>query len=161
MSNTFHVVTIGYARQALVQGSREYTRMAACAAALGSMHVVVFTNHNEPEEHVEIHDGNFHVYPTQSRHKLLMPFDAIRIACRIIRSAAVRWVVSSQDPFETSVIGRCIARRCKVPHQIQLHSDFYRNAGWLAESRLNPLRRRIGLYYLKRADKVRCCCAGY
>lgn len=64
-------------------------------------------------------------------------------------------LITTQTPFLDGVAGVLLKRRRGTPLLIQLHSSFLDNPYWLAESRVNGLRRLMGLWTLRYADAIR------
>ena len=62
--------------------------------------------------------------------------------------------MTSQDPFETGFIGWLIARKFKLPLQLQVHTDFL-NRYFSGESMKNKIRVFIAGRLIKKADCVR------
>ena len=142
-----HVIGIGYAKRALEIGSREQERMLAYARQLPSYHLIVFTR--KVDRYAEpITIENLTVYPTNARSKLGMLVAAYRIGLAILKSAPsnIRWIVTSQDPFETSFIGRLLSKRSKnIKHHVQIHADVFGSSNWKKGS----LRQRLQYFYAK------------
>jgi glycosyltransferase involved in cell wall biosynthesis len=93
------------------------------------------------------------LYPTRSRARCLFLLDALRLLPRVLRG----WrpdVITAQTPWEEGLLGLALARLLGVRFLAQLHFDLF-SAEWRRESRLNPLRRRVSAWVLKRADGVR------
>lgn len=118
------VIAIGYAKRALEPGTRERVRMLQYAALLQQHHVIVFTKRSEgfPERQ---QDGNLYLYATNARTRLGMLWRAYRIGRTIVKQHDERFVVTSQDPFETSVVGRAVASGNRATHHVQIHGDVF------------------------------------
>ncbi len=154
-SKNINLITIGYAKQALMPGSRESVRMMAYAEKLKSLHVVVFTKKKDGFT-TSVHQGNLTVHPTNSICRPLMIVDAFLIGWRIISTLKGEHVrISSQDPFETSLVGRPLAWVKHIPHHVQLHGDNFSSDSWRAESCLNRLRYWFGLRIMRSAPRIR------
>lgn len=150
-----HLITIGYAKQALVRGSREHKRMLAYTEMLGSLHVVVFTRREEGFQE-PVREGKLSVYPTNSLARPLMLLDALLLGWRIVSTGReCSWIVSSQDPFEASFVGRILAFLRRLPHHVQLHGDNFSDNEWRSASLLNRFRYRWGLHVLRHASAIR------
>lgn len=148
-----NLLSISYAKKLFDPLSREYERLLRLAHGAESVQYVVPTRRTD--QFREMHDGPLHTYPTNSQSKVGMIVDAVRIGRRVIAAQREKtWVVSSQDPFESGVVGRIISWLTGVPHHIQIHSDFYRNKHWLSK-RSNRWRAWLGLRLLKSAAAVR------
>lgn len=148
------LLAISYAKQSLVKDSREQKRMLDYASGLEQYHLIVFTKRKDNLPAIW-QAGNLTVYGTNAKTKIGMLLSAYRIGKKIFKNhQSGSWVISSQDPFESSLVARRLLFR-KNSHQVQLHGDFYGNPNWQNESWLNRLRAVYGLYVLKRAHKVR------
>ncbi len=64
-------------------------------------------------------------------------------------------VITTQDPFETALIGWLLARRFKLGLNIQEHGDFFSAPYWRRERILHWLRFWLGKILIRRADSVR------
>jgi glycosyltransferase involved in cell wall biosynthesis len=150
------VLAVGYSKAVFDARSGERARLAACAHAVGALHLVVFSRKTEP--YAAARDGPLHLYPTRSRSRIGMLFDAYRIGSAVLasrESEGTQWCVSAQDPFEAGLIGRLLSRRYRVPLQVQEHGDFFGGAWWRTESALNRVRYLFGTWLVLRADCVR------
>ena len=156
MTRNLNVLTIGYAKRLFDVQSREFKRLVEYAGLLQSLHVIVFTTKKNGIHDVLTH-GNLSIYPTNSHTRIGALIDAFRIGRRILRnrSGDDSWVITSQDPFETSLVGRSLSRSCDVPHHVQLHGDNFSPTPWRFESMLNRIRYRYGLKVLRTSKAVR------
>lgn len=153
-SQSKHSIAISYAKHALEPGSREYERMQTYAALLTSYHVIVFTRASEGFP-LEQHIGSLHLYATNARTKIGMLWRSYQIGRSIIKNnPAEQFVVSSQDPFETSLIGRALARAKNVSHHVQIHGDVFNPASYQS-SVLQRIRVVYGRYVVRRAVAIR------
>lgn len=136
MNGPLHLITIGYAKRALDPSSREHARMRDCARVLGEYHVIVFTRRTDGyREPVRVE--NLVIHPTNARTKVGMLIAAYRIGRNIMKQRrGVRFVVSSQDPFETSLVGRWLTFLRPARHHVQMHGDL-----------LNPRAQGSGLLW--------------
>lgn len=150
-----HIIAIGYAKPALIKGSREWQRLRAYATQCAAFHQIVFTRAREGYK--SQHEENFHIHATNSLAKLFLLYDAYRMGVALVRkNPNVPWVVTGQDPFEAGVVAKLIAWRCKLPLHLQLHNDFFaQNAAWRTESLGNRLRYYVGRYLLQQAAALR------
>lgn len=123
------------------------------AARIGRLTIIVYTPPNvggaiQASEHLTI-------LPTNSRHPLLFPFDALRLAGQIAHGEPIH-LITAQDPFATGLVGAWLRARLCVPLLVQNHSYFFGNQAWLNE---RPLRNRlltvIGRIVVARADFYR------
>lgn len=95
------------------------------------------------------------IIPTNSKNKLLFPFDAIRLALSVSQERRVD-LISTQDPFLTGVIGWWLRRRLKAPLLVQNHSYFFDNRAWLRERPvINDILHQIGRFVVSHSDMYR------
>lgn len=94
--------------------------------------------------------GNITIYPTNSSSRLSYVSDAISIG----RSLSDIQIVTTQDPFETGLVGKDIANFCKAKFHIQIHTDIF-SPYFSKHSILNRLRVIIAKSILDRADSIR------
>lgn len=149
-----NIISIGYAKRALETGTREQERMKLYSSAVEQMHIIVFTKKSEKFPDLQ-QIGNLFLYATNSRTNFGKISSAIRIGKKIISDAeGIDWVVSSQDPFETSLVGSAIASGDRTTHQIQLHGDMFNpfNSG---SSLIQIARSLYAKNVVVTADKVR------
>jgi 1,2-diacylglycerol 3-alpha-glucosyltransferase len=83
----------------------------------------------------------------------LRPMQAYTIARRIITKSK-GWVVTTQDPFETGIVGYCLQRKYRAGFQAQIHTDFL-HPSFKKESFINRVRVFMGLFIVRRADSIR------
>lgn len=150
---SIHILTIGYAKQSLIDGSREHLRMRTYAEQVGALHTIVFTHASE--NFTKLSASNFTAYPTRSRFRICMPFDALFIGLKIIYTERkAKWIISTQDPFEAGFVGRILSWITRVPLHIQLHGDYF-TAAWSQHSPIRILRRAFGLLLLRHVPAIR------
>jgi len=152
--NQRNLIAISYAKQALVPGSREHKRMQSYADLLDSYHVIVFTRASE-QFPAEQHIDSLHLYATNARTRLGMLWCSYKIGKKILKeNRQQQFVVSSQDPFETSLIGRALARAQNSTHHVQIHGDVFNPASFRS-SLLQRLRVIYGRFIVRRTTAIR------
>ena len=132
-------------------------RMVEYGKIFNELHIVIFSNriHNL-ESRVRLSE-NVWAYPTHSKNKFLYIFDAFRIGRKIIQDSGFQLqdsVISTQDPFETGIIGLIIKFIYRLPLQIQIHTDFA-NKYFILHSPLNLIRFSISFLTVSFADSLR------
>ena len=147
------LIAISYAKRALETGTRERARMLAYAEAMGEYHLIVFTRKHDGYP-AYVQDGNLHLYATNTRTRLGMMWQAFKIGRRILAQRGGDWVVSSQDPFETSVVGSAVAFGNRATHHIQIHGDVFNPRSYQV-SLLQRVRATYGHLAVRRADGIR------
>lgn len=122
------------------------------------LHVIVYTKRELRMKNYELRIGqNIFLYPTKTIFKLLYFFDAYKIAKKVIHNSSFtihNSAITTQDPFETALVGYWLKKKFKLPLQIQSHSDFL-SPFFASESLKNRLRILLGQRLIKKADGVR------
>lgn len=148
------VISIGYGRHAFEPGNTERVRLAACAESIGSFDMIIFSNQSHGLSTAKASD-KLTLHPTNSSNNILALLDAFFIARALIKSTKEPITLTTQDPFETALIGILLKKLYKVKLIIQEHGDFFGTAHWRRESLLNRVRYYFGLWALTQADVVR------
>jgi len=147
------VILVSYAKQALEPGSRERQRMKLYAKELPSLHIIIFTEEKEKYPKFQS-DENLFLYATNSGSQLGKIFTAIKIGRKILKNDKKSvWTASSQDPFETSLVGRMMCFGNKSTHHLQIHSDIF-NKNFIS-SFTDRLRVAYARYVVKKTSKIR------
>lgn len=116
------------------------------------LHVIIYTKKELGIKNYESRIAeNVFLYPTLSRFKLRYFWDAYKLGKSIMDN---NFVITSQDPFETALVGYCLKVKFKMPLQIQSHSDFLSPYFW-KESLKNKARVLLGRWLIKKADGIR------
>ena len=131
------------------------SRILEQASLVGELHIVVFTPKEEkfqklhPTKHLTI-------TPTRSSGKFAYLLDAYRIARAIIADDGHvdKWLITTQDPFETGAVGYLLSLMLSVPLHLQLHTDPW-SREWKKETILNRARFMLMLFLLRQASGVR------
>ena len=149
-----HVITISYAKRTLTQGSRERLRMREYASVLASFHVIVFTRANEALPAIQ-EEGNLFLYGTNACTKVGMIMRAFTIARDILRKhPETHFVVSGQDPFESSLVTLLLSLYRNAHLHVQIHGDVF-NSRFFNNSLVTLIKWSFADIVLKRAKKVR------
>jgi len=130
-------------------------RMVEYASVLGELHIVIFSLYHPDLEPKKI-APNVWVYPTSSKSKLGYITDAIYIGKQILSNIYFgQTAISTQDPFESGIVGVFLKRFSKFPLQAQLHTDawdknfqYHTILNWIRVNIIAPL-------VLKRVNNVR------
>ena len=148
-----NILIIGSDKNLFKKGSAVQERHKMYGSLVDEIHIVVFTLKKLGFNKQKI-GQNVWVYPTNSRIKLLYIFDAIKIVWKIIGDEKVGWLVTTQDPFETGLVGLATRVIKKIPFHLQFHTDVF-NDRWIKENILNRLRYIIMLFIIPFADGFR------
>ncbi len=150
------LITISTDRKIFEEGSTVWKRMVEYSRIFDEIHVVVYSTkaHNLSKD-IKIAQNVF-LYPTNSINRFFYIWDAIALARSIcLKLSSSVAVVSTQDPFETGIVGLVLKLVYRLPLQIQLHTDFL-NKYFITHSVLNLVRFPMGIVVLSFADSVRC-----
>ena len=89
----------------LITGSEARPRMLEYGTLVDELHIIIFARGKRKTERI----GNVFLHPTNSRGRWLYIFDAVRIGKAILATRysllPTRWLVTTQDPFETGLAG--------------------------------------------------------
>ena len=155
MSKDNNVITISYGRQLLDVDNHEHKRHVQIAKELTSLAMVVFTSRRAGELPVVTSEPGLTVHPTNSRLKILMLFDAYRVAGKIIKHTNPKPIVTTQDPAAAGLVGLLLKWRYGVQLVVQEHCDVMSTPHWRNESLKNWLQYWVSIFVLRRADVVR------
>jgi glycosyltransferase involved in cell wall biosynthesis len=148
------VLTIGYGKNIFDPENPERTRLRTCARKIKALHMIIFAHGASALG--ETTDGNLHLYPINTFTRLGMLVRAYRKSAAILRARKDEpWLISSQDPFETGLVGFLLHLRYGVPLQVQEHGDFFGTSWWRRESLFNRVRYIFGSWLVRRASCVR------
>lgn len=142
------LLSIGTDRHVFGEVDAARKRLEAYARHFDVFDHIVFTKREGEERSVQ--RGNLFLLATRSRAKWRYGIDAYSLALGIPRPD----VVTVQDPFETGLIGYCIALRWRVPLHVQVHTDPFA-AGYVRGNFRNRVRRMIARFVLARAARIR------
>jgi glycosyltransferase involved in cell wall biosynthesis len=148
------VISIGTDRNIFTPNSAVAERMIEYGSIFGELHVVVFSLRSQSFSPIQL-SPNVYIHPTNSSSRLRYIADAIRIGTEIgMRIYFGQSVISTQDPFETGVVGVFLKRRLRIPLQIQIHTDFY-SKGFYDGSLFNWMRFELSRFVIRRGDAFR------
>ena len=149
-----HVIAIGYGAHIFTPYNVERQRLIACAAETAELHQIIFTVRMSGCQFEQAAD-NLYVYPTNSRSKFTMVFDAIVIARRIIKESNQNYIVTTQDPFAAGLVGLMLRYLHQVHLVVQEHGDVFGSSHWRRESVYNQCSYVLGRIVLRQAGVVR------
>lgn len=146
------ILMISTDRLIFTTGSEVRRRMLDYGELFEELHVIVFSQKSLGHKKEQLTDNVF-VYPTNSRSRLFYLWGSIQIG-QVLLSAKGKWIISSQDPFETGLVAWWLKRKFKLKWQAQIHTDFL-SSFFASESWLNWLRVKMARFLLPHADKIR------
>jgi len=151
------VISIGTDRNLLKRGEPGTERILDYGKLAEELHIILFCLKGLDGRDKITLANNVFVYPTSSKNKPSYITDAIKIGRNIIpknKEEREGWLITTQDPFETGLVGWALHFLSKVPLNVQVHTDFL-SKYFAKESFKNWLRVRIGKIVLKRAQSIR------
>lgn len=149
------VLAISLGRNILKPESRDRARMLSYAQYLEAYHLVVLTTKKHGYTEV-IHDGTLHLYPTNSRFRIMMLIDAFCIGRRIVRNTqSSSFVITAQDPLLIGWISFFLAKLMGVDIHIQVHGDYFSTDAWCGRSLLRRIERMFALMLLRNVPRIR------
>ncbi|MEO0119274.1 MAG: glycosyltransferase family 4 protein [candidate division WOR-3 bacterium] len=148
------ILSIGLDKKIFEKDSWSRKRQIEYGKYFDETHIIVFTKRGYLAEKIS---DNVWVYPTNSLTKLFYIFDAYKIGKKIIKnfkSKNENWLITTQDPFETGLVGYLLKRKFKIPLILQLHTEIpFRY--FALESFLNFFRWFLAKFLVKKADRIR------
>jgi glycosyltransferase involved in cell wall biosynthesis len=148
------VLSIGTDRKLFEDGSSVLLRNIEYASKTDRFYIIVFSLKKLGLEPKFV--GNLYIYPTNSVTRMYYIFDAIRLGKKLIKENKLiigNAVISTQDPFETGLVGYFLKRRFNLPLQLQVHTDFL--SSHFANTFLNKIRIRLAKFLIPRAQGLR------
>ncbi|MDO8579542.1 MAG: glycosyltransferase [bacterium] len=138
------------------EGSQVRARVSEYGTLFSELHIIVFTTRgNGDDARAEI-TKNVFAYPTNSISKLLCVTDAVKIGVSIITNSKflpTDSVITTQDPFETGLVGEKLSEKFGIPLHIQIHTDFY--SPYFKNSLRNRIRIAVSNKTLPHARAIR------
>ena len=147
------ILMIGTDKKIFEDGSEARQRMIEYGRLAEQLYIIVFTKRIKNLQRIALSENTF-LYPTNSFSRWCYIFDAVKIAKKIIENSGGKFLITSQDPFEIGLAGWLVARKFKIPLQLQIHTDFL-NSYFRQESFLNKIRVRLAKFLISRAACVR------
>ncbi len=144
------IISIGSDRKLFDENSEVRQRIVDYGGLVQELHVIVFNRGSESKNQNFV---NVYLHPTNSKSRWLYVFDAVKIG-RKLASQDTQWLITAQDPFESGLVGWLIAKKNKIPLQLQVHTDFL-SPYFKKESLLNRIRVLIAKFLIPRADCIR------
>lgn len=152
------VITIGHDRDLFRPSSDSAKRQRMYGKEIGELHCVVFVPGaaSAPVQPLAL-SPEVTVYAASRRTRP----GAVWRALVLVRALANTkdCVLSAQDPFEAGLVAYLVHLVTGVPFEVQEHGDFFSTPHWRRESLTNSSRYFLGLFILRRAQRVRAVSA--
>ncbi len=146
------IISISTDKKIFETDSSVRQRMIEYGALFKELHIVVFTTQHDALISEQI-SPNVWVYATSSLHKILYVFDAYVLAKELLRKRK-KAIVSTQDPFETGVVGYFLHHKMKNLLHVQIHTDMY-SPYFKKGSIFNRIRLWVAPYVCRKAYLIR------
>lgn len=154
------LLIIGSDRNLFKKNSDVWNRYLDYGKLFEEIYIIVFSARKFGNKNIKIGDNVF-VYPTNHIFKFLYLWNVYKVSksvivnCKLkIENSRHEFVVTSQDPFEAGLAGWMIKKICKIPLQIQVHTDFLSPYFW-REALMNKTRVLLAKFVISRADGIR------
>jgi len=147
------VLMISTDRKLFENGSSVSKRMIEYGSLFEELHVVVFSLKKLGFSTIKLSE-NVTIYSTEALTKLDYVLNAVSIGKNIVSKINGKWIISSQDPFETGLVGLLLKKKTKFPLQLQMHGDFW-SPYYEEESFMNKMRLKIAKLVIPKADCIR------
>ena len=149
------VLAISLGRNILKPESRDRVRMLSYAQYLDAYHLVVLTTRKHGYSEV-VHEGMLHLYPTNSRFRVMMLIDAFCIGRRIAQHTQSNpFVITAQDPLLIGWISFFLARFVGAHIHIQVHGDYFSTDAWCGHSYIRRIERLFARSLLLNVPAIR------
>jgi len=144
------LLSISLDKKILAENSENFQRQKEYAQLVDELHIIVFG----PEK--EIKSDNLFIYGSGGSNKISLFLRTYKVAKKKLKNKDLKdWIITTQDPFESALIGWLLSKKFKVGLNIQEHGDYFSEKYWRNENLLNFLRYYLGKFLIKRADSVR------
>ena len=134
----------------LETGGVSQQRMASYGPLVEQIHILVFSRKQLPLQQI----GNVFIYSSGGCCRLSSFFKACFLAKKIIINNKID-VISTQDPFESALIGWWQKKTRHIKLNIQIHGDFFSNDYWKKQRWFNSIRYKKAVFVLGEADSIR------
>lgn len=152
------VISIGTDRKLFEENSAVRQRQIGYGKFFEEIHIIVATKNTEDQKNLPTKlqiSNNIFVYSTHSSNRLFFFKDAIRIIKNIIKNKNHRdFIISTQDPFETGLVGALLKLFFNLPLHVQVHTDLMHKY-FRQSSVLNKIRFFMAEFVLKYSDRAR------
>jgi len=133
--------------------ANERDRHITYADRAGELQMLVYSHPAHNLRSTEIRP-NLIVHPIHARNRASFIVGGIVAGRQLCRRSKMD-LITTQDPFDTAVIGAWLSKRFRVPLEIQNHSNFYADHEWARQRRGFSLARRLGRQMLPCASLLR------
>ena len=150
------ILSISLDKNIFIEGSESYKRQIEYGALFDQTYIIIFKKRDTNDANdirMMRMKNNVFIYPTNSKNRWSYIFDGYKIAKSILKENKIS-VITTQDPFETGLLGWILKRKFKIPLLIQIHTELpFRYFAF--ESFLNFFRWFLALFLIPKADRLR------
>ena len=149
------ILSISLDKTIPTKDSSAFKRMRTYASLTDEMHIICLTLGKTAKE---LRDENLFIYPTNSKRLINFVADAYNIGKAVIKKNNLNTkdsVITTQDPFETGLVGYLLKRKFGLGLNIQDHGNVFESNYWWKESVFNFFRYFLGKILIKKADSIR------
>jgi glycosyltransferase involved in cell wall biosynthesis len=143
------VLVIGSDKKMFEPNSAVLARTELYAGLCDKMSIIILSR----QKFAPIHLGNLSIFATNSCSRLRYLCDALKLVKKILNTEKYD-LVTTQDPYDTGIIGWFVKRKYKLSWQCQIHGDIL-SPYFSRESLMNKIRVFIAKLLLPKADGVR------
>jgi len=144
-----NVLSISSDRKLFEENSSVRQRNISFGHLVDELHIIVFSLKELGLEPKQISKDTW-IYPTNSSHKIFYILDAIRLGLKFKKID----LITTQDPFESGLVGFWLSKRLQAKLHIQIHTDFL-STFFVKDNLLNFLRVSLGKFILRKAHAIR------
>ena len=143
-----NILMISGDREIMKEGSPVRLRMEEYAALTTHLSILILNGKGN------VYEGDkLSLYPAPYPIKYLAPFKAISLGEKIIKNKPID-VITTQDPFETGLVGYTLSLKYKKPLHVQVHTDV--GSSYFQKSHyLNSVRLMIAKKVIPHAKAIR------
>lgn len=149
------VLMISTDRNIFTPNSAVRERIVSYSEKVEHLSVIIFSTRRDKLE-PQIISKHLVLYPTNSLNRWLYVWSALQIArSEVLSSAGLGAdLITTQDPFETGMVGALLSKMFSKPLQIQVHTDL-QSPYFKSTSFLNRIRVLIAHFIIPRANGIR------
>ena len=143
------VLSISLDKKILDKNSNNFQRQKEYSRLVDELHIVVFG----PDK--KIKTNNLFIYGSGGNNRINRFLNAYKISKKILENKDLRgWLITTQDPFFSGLLGYLLKRKFKIKLHIQVHTDFL-SRYFCQESLYNLFQYFLGKFITKKADAFR------
>ncbi len=153
--NDIKVLMLSTDRNIFMSGSAVQERISTYGKYFSELHIVVSTAQESGLKAVQL-SKNVWIYPTSSISRWFYIIDFYRQGRKILRNINSRsnTVITTQDPFETGLVGVLLKMAYRVKLHVQVHTNLFSNY-FVRSHVLNRFRVFLSRFVFRRTDRIR------